>query len=115
MLGAKAAARPADANRILDESVTNLPRGTWPAPVLRYFQGELTRNALLNAAANQKQATEARAFLGVEQLLSGDTKSAGDHLRWASDHAQPGSIAGDAARAFLARIESGMSSNDQTP
>jgi len=107
VLGARAASRPADANRILDESLTNLPRGAWPAPVLRYLKGDLTASALFEAAANEKQKTEARAFLGVERLQSGDTKAAGDHLRWASDHARRGSIAGDVARAFRARIESG--------
>jgi len=108
VLGARAAARPADASRILDESLTNLPRRAWPAPVLRYFKGELTSNALFEAAASEKEKTEARAFLGVERLLSGDTRAAADCLRWARDHARSGSIAGDVARAFLARTEPGQ-------
>jgi tetratricopeptide (TPR) repeat protein len=107
VLGARAAARPVDANRILNESLINLPPRAWPVPVLRYLKGDLTYRALLDAAANEKQKTEARAFLGVERLLSGDPNAAGDHLRWANDHARSGSIAGDIARAFLARIESG--------
>jgi hypothetical protein len=107
VLGARAASRPADANRILDESLINLPRTGWPAPVLRFLKGDLTSSALLEAAANEKQKTEALALLGVERLQSGDTEAAADHLRWASDHARASSIAGDVARAFLARIESG--------
>ncbi len=107
VLGARAAARPADADRILDESRINLPRRAWPAPVLRYFKGDVTSSTLFEAAASEKEKTEARAFTGVERLLSGDTKAAAEHLRWPSDHARPGAIGGDVERAFQARIESG--------
>jgi len=106
VLGARAALRPADASRILDESLLSVPPRAWPAPVLRYLHGDLTASALLQTAANEKQRTEARAFLGVERLLSGDSKAAADQLRAASDQARPDSIAGDLARAFLGRIES---------
>jgi tetratricopeptide (TPR) repeat protein len=107
VLGAQAARRPADARHILEDSRTEFPRTAWPGPVLRYLHGDLTATALLETAKNEKQKTEARAFLGVERLLSGDSKAASEHLRWAGDHARAGSIAGDVARAFLGRIDSG--------
>jgi tetratricopeptide (TPR) repeat protein len=103
VFGARAAARPADANRILDESLTNLPRKTWPVPVLRYLKGELTGKSLLEAATSEKEKNEARAFLGVERMLSGDTRASEAHLRWACEHSRSGSIAGDVARGFLTR------------
>jgi tetratricopeptide (TPR) repeat protein len=106
VLGARAAARRADADRILGESLANLPRTGWPAPVLRYLKGDITENTLLEAAVNEKQKNEAHAFLGAARMLSGDTNAGAARLRWASDHARPGSIAGDVARAFLARAGS---------
>jgi tetratricopeptide (TPR) repeat protein len=104
VLGARAAARPADAERLLADSLGNLPPRAWPVPVLRYLKGEITAGALLEAAANEKQQVDARAFLGVDRLRAGDVQAARNDLSWARDHAQPGSIAGDVARAFLARI-----------
>lgn len=103
VLGARAASRPADANRVLLESLVNLPRRGWPTPVLRYLKGDLTVSGLLEAAANEKERNEARAFLGVERMLSGDIKAGGEHLRIACDRARAGSIAGDLARAFRER------------
>jgi hypothetical protein len=106
VFGARAAARPADASRILAESITNLPRSAWPVPFLRYLNGELTERGLLAAAANDKQRNEARAFLGVARVISGDPIAGRDHLRFVCEHARAGSIAGDVARAFLARAGS---------
>jgi hypothetical protein len=104
VLGARAASHPALAQQILAESLSNLSRQEWPVPVLRYLKGELTATALLQAATSEKQQVDARAFLGVERLQAGDARAAHDYLSWAKDHAQPGSIAGDVARAFLARL-----------
>jgi tetratricopeptide (TPR) repeat protein len=107
VLGAKAASRPGDADRILEDSLVNLPRKAWPAPVLRYIKGDLSERALFEIAANAKQQTEARAFVGVQRFLAGDKPGAREHLSWTSDKARPGSIAGDVARAFLSRVEPG--------
>jgi tetratricopeptide (TPR) repeat protein len=102
-LGARAASRPADGERLLDEALVNLPRGNWPVPILRYLKGDLSERQLLDLASNDKQKNEAHAFVGVDRVLLGDQEKGSAHLRWASEHARPGSIAGDVARAFLSR------------
>jgi tetratricopeptide (TPR) repeat protein len=103
VLGARAASRATDAVRILDESVVNLAGRRWPTPVLRYLQGDLSEGSLLDAAANEREKSEAQAFIGVERMLTGDRQAGARHLKWVGEHARAGSIAGDVARAFLAR------------
>jgi tetratricopeptide (TPR) repeat protein len=106
VLGARGTAREPAARRLLDEAVANLPRQAWPLPILRYFQGELTEAALLQAAAGIRQQTEAHAFLGLHRLQAGSRPASLTHLQWVCDHGSPGSIATDVARATLNRVAS---------
>jgi tetratricopeptide (TPR) repeat protein len=106
VLGARGEAREAAARRLLDEALANNPRGAWPAPLLRYFQGRLTESELLRSAAGTRQQIEVHAFLGLERLRAGDRAAAISHLRFARIHGLAGSIAADTAKTTLARIES---------
>ena len=54
----------------------------WPAPVLRYLQGELTEAQLLKAAKTNDQQTEARSYLAMDLLIRGKKDDALPHLRW---------------------------------
>jgi len=105
-LGAAEARRPDDGDRVVDEALANLSPRLWPVPVLRYLRGQLTEAALLQATVDTRQQAEAHTFLGLERLRTGDRAGAIRHLRWATDHGSGGSIAADAARARLARLES---------
>ena len=105
-LAARQAQRPEDAKRVLDEAVANISPRLWPVPVLRYLQGELTETALLGLAGSTRQQAEARTFIGLDRLRSGDRAGAVLHLQWARDHGSDGSIALDVARGTLARLES---------
>jgi lipoprotein NlpI len=104
-LGASAAQRPADAERVLDEALANLSPQLWPVPVLRYLRGQLTETALLEAAVNTRHEAEAHAFIGLDRLRAGQREAALLHLHWANDRGAAGSIATDVARAVLNRIE----------
>jgi tetratricopeptide (TPR) repeat protein len=105
VLGSRQAGRPEAAVRVLDEALTNLSRGTWPVPVLRYLRGEVTETALLQSAVSTRQKAEAHAFLGFDRLRADDRAGAIFHLRWAKDKGAVGSIAADVARTTLARLE----------
>jgi tetratricopeptide (TPR) repeat protein len=105
VLGARGTPREAEARRLLDEAVINRPRRSWPGPVLHYFRGEIDENALLRAAEGSRQLAEAHAFIGLDRLQAGDRTAARPHLEYARDHGTAGLIAGDVARAAIARIE----------
>ena len=104
VLGARQAGRPDDGERVLDEAIANLSPRVWPVPVLRYLRGQLSEEALLQAAAGTRQQAEARTFLGFDRLRAGDRAGAIRHLAWARDNGTAGSIAADVARATLNRI-----------
>ena len=55
VVGARAAARPQQAQIMIDEALANLAPRAWPMPVLRYLKGDLTEPALLDAAAGDRQ------------------------------------------------------------
>jgi tetratricopeptide (TPR) repeat protein len=103
-LGSRQAGRSAEGERVLAEGLANLSARAWPVPVLRYMKGDLSEAALLQAAVSKRQQTEAHAFIGVVKLQNGDRTGAREHLRWAGENGSAGSIAGDIAKAALARI-----------
>jgi tetratricopeptide (TPR) repeat protein len=103
--GARSCGRPGDAQPVLDEALANTQGRSWPVPILRYLKGGLSAADLLRGAVTMRQQAEAHTFLGLDRLQAGDAAAALDHLRWARDHSASGSIAGDVARATLARID----------
>ncbi len=59
----------------------------WPGPVLNYFSGRLTADALLAEAAadrksgDQRRIGEAHFFMGQKALIDGQREAARDHFR----------------------------------
>jgi tetratricopeptide (TPR) repeat protein len=106
VLSSRQAGRPAEGERVVAEALVNLSPRVWPVPVLRYMKGDLNEESLLQTAVSKRQQTEAHAFIGLLRLQHGDRKGAREHLRWATENGSAGSIAGDVARAALARIDS---------
>jgi len=62
----------AKADAFLDEWSKRFDPKAWPAPVWRYLRGALDGEGLVAAAATAGEQTEARSYLGVGLLLSGD-------------------------------------------
>jgi tetratricopeptide (TPR) repeat protein len=104
VVGARAAARPQQAQLILDEAFANLSPRAWPVPILRYLKGDLTAPALLQMSVSDRQQAEAHLFIGLDQMQAADRSDALSHLRWVQEHATPGSIAADVAKATLTRV-----------
>jgi hypothetical protein len=105
-LAARRSGKPTEADRFLDEALVGTPSfAAWPAPVALYLKRELSAQSLLDSVSNDREATEARAFLGFDRLTAGDRPSALEHLRWVRDHGLRESIAHDLARATLDRLE----------
>jgi Tfp pilus assembly protein PilF len=78
----------------------------WPGPVLRYMDRSMPAQAMLEAAGDDLQKTEAHVFLALDLLQSGKQNWALEHLRWARDHGVPRSSSADLARVVLLRLES---------
>jgi tetratricopeptide (TPR) repeat protein len=104
-LAARRAGHEAEARVFLDGALADHSTGPWPAPVLRYLRRIEPAKSLLESARTDTQKTEARVFLGVDLLQSGDRKAAFEHLRWVRDQGVKHSIATDLARETLRRME----------
>lgn len=85
----------------------------WPAPLLRFFTGELSQAELIAAAADPQPATqagrlcEANFYAGEAALAKGDKASAQGLLRAAAEGCLRGSIEWEGARAELAGLGAG--------
>lgn len=79
---AKEQAGDTRANTILDEWGPRLNSSQWPYAVIRYLRREITEQELLGSATDQDQTTEARVYLGMRFLLSGQREAALTHLHW---------------------------------
>ncbi len=108
-LASRRAGRGPEAEAFLDEAIVNISPRSWPAPVLRYLKHLITAEALLDSAADDRQMTEARAFLGLDLLDAGHRTAAVEHLRWVCEHGVDRIVAPDLAREALRRIEGGDS------
>ena len=73
--------------------------------MLRYLDRTLPAQAMLEAAADDLQKTEAHVFLGLALLQAGKRSWAVDHLRWSRDHGVASSSSADLARIVLGRID----------
>ena len=84
ILGALALRRAGDAAQagaFIKKWQPEAPPKDWPGPVLSYLQGATSEKALISAARDAGQRTEAGAYLGANLLAGGETKRAIDVLR----------------------------------
>jgi hypothetical protein len=69
-----------DARSFLAQYGDRFDAAAWPAPVKRYLSGELSEAALLKAAGDGAQRTEALAYVGAH-LLPGHKDAGIERLR----------------------------------
>ncbi len=101
----KKQAHATDAAKILDEAAGKLDTSAWPYPVIRYLQQAIKADELLKQATDNDKLTEAHAYIGMEQSLSGKRDDALMHLRWVKENGNKGFIEYPLALAELSRIE----------
>jgi tetratricopeptide (TPR) repeat protein len=104
-LGSQRDDKENDARTFLDEAISSSADATWPVPVLHFLRHDISAGALLKAAANDTQKTEAHTFLSLELVQRGDLKKAREHLLWVREQGSSGSIATDLAKATLERLD----------
>lgn len=100
MMGNKAAAKKA-----VDEAMKRTVKEFWPAPIVQYLHGDISADQLLKQAQGEQRGTEARAFLGVDQALSGQTQAAIENLKWVKANGDGHFYEYPIALSILAKIE----------
>ncbi len=102
---ARLARNHAAATAILENAPAKLKVDAWPYPIVKLLRGEIDESALLAAAIDDDKRTDARCFLGLNELLKGHNDQAVAHFRWVRDHGNHLSVEYVIARAELDRVE----------
>jgi tetratricopeptide (TPR) repeat protein len=105
--GYRQAKRDEEAQKILDEAISQLEPNTWPYPILRYLKREITAVDLLKASMNNDETTEIRAYLGMDLSLSGKKQEALDQLKWVKEYGNRNFVEYPMAVTEIARLEGG--------
>jgi lipoprotein NlpI len=98
----------AEADAILEPARAVVERGSWTEKVLDFFQGKLPSGPFLAQAKDNDQRTEAHAYIGFHEALTGRSDSALTHLRWVREHGTKSFSEYGMAVAELKRLEKSM-------
>ena len=94
-----------EALAVLAEAAGKLDATRWPAPVIAFLSGKTTAEALLAAAKDNGEQTEAHAYIGIQAAMSGHRDEALEHLGWVRDHGDKGFSEFTQSLATLRRLE----------
>jgi len=103
--------RGLDGNAALEEGIAKLKDGEWPAPILRYLSGRLSREDLIAAMAStddkkrNSQECEARFFMAARLITDGHDSAARPLLEKARDECPRNYIEYEAALVELAKLK----------
>ncbi|HQU84564.1 MAG TPA: tetratricopeptide repeat protein, partial [Pyrinomonadaceae bacterium] len=67
---------------VLKQAIANLNKEVWAYSIIKYLNGEIDKNALLNLADDVDKRTEANAYIGFDLLLLGKIEEAKQYLNW---------------------------------
>ncbi|APW61404.1 tetratricopeptide repeat protein [Paludisphaera borealis] len=104
-LGARRVKKDDVAKEVLDEADRKADKSHWPYPVVKYLRREIDEKALLALATDDDKMTEARCYLGIDQMLSGRPAEARENFLWVKEHGTPGYVEVPLAVAELDRLE----------
>jgi tetratricopeptide (TPR) repeat protein len=104
-VAARLAGDPAQAKAFLEGTPGKLDSSAWPYPLVKLLRGEIDEPALLSGAVADDEKTDARCFLGLDQLINDHKDKALAHFRWVRDHGDPTSVFHVIALAELERLE----------
>jgi tetratricopeptide (TPR) repeat protein len=71
------------AQNVLTAATQKCDTAQWPFPVIRYLKGETSADQLISQANGTDQITDARGYVGINQILQGDRTDAVPNLEWA--------------------------------
>jgi tetratricopeptide (TPR) repeat protein len=76
----------------------------WPRPVLDCLDGKISREQLLSAASNRCEQTEARAYLGLLDLVTNDKPKALENFNWVHEKGNPEFLEYDYSELALGKL-----------
>ena len=84
-LGSRLANDKAFAQGILQIAEKEVDTKAWPYPVIAYLQNKMTEPELLGLATDDYKMTEARTYIGMNHVLSGNEDKAVEYFNWVRD------------------------------
>ncbi len=93
------------ATTLLSEAAAKCDRGTWPHPILRHLNGELSLDELLRLSDNTEKMTESRGYVGLILSAAGQREQALPHLRWVRNEGKKTLTEYQLAMAELKRLK----------
>ena len=94
-----------DAHAVLAEAAGKLEATRWPVPVITFLRGKMTAEALVVAAKDNSEQTEAHAYVGIQAAMNGHRDEALAHLGWVRDHGDKGFSEFTQSLATLRRLQ----------
>jgi lipoprotein NlpI len=95
-----------EAARLLARTATAALEGTWTAKLVDYLRGALPAPALLDAAKEDGERTEAHTYIGFDDVRAGRPDAAIKHFRWVKEKGSRNFVEYPIAVAELKRLES---------
>jgi tetratricopeptide (TPR) repeat protein len=89
IVGFRSAGMDERATAVIAQSLKKADTTGWPYKIILMFDGQMTSDDLLAAAANTDQRTEARTFIGMDLLLKKKTAEARSHFEWVKQYGNP--------------------------
>lgn len=94
-----------EAARLLAKTATAVLEGTWTAKLVDYLRGTMPAAALLDAAREDGERTEAHTYVGFDDVRAGRVDAAVKHFRWVKEKGSRNFVEYPMAVAELARLE----------
>lgn len=95
-----------EAQAILTEAAGKLDATRWPAPIIAFLRSKLSKEALLAAAKDNGEQTEAHAYIGIQAAVDGNREESMNHLGWVRDHGDKGFLEFTYSLATMRRLRS---------
>ena len=93
-----------EAASLLARAATAVLEGTWTAKLVDYLRGALPAPALLDAAKEDGERTEAHAYIGFDDVRAGRSDAAIKHFRWVKEKGSRNFVEYPIAVAELKRL-----------
>jgi len=103
-LGLRKQNKVAEASAFLRVALKQPNDISWPTQVMRFLLGDLSEKQLTQLATDNDKATEARAYIGMMKILTGDSSSAKLHFEWVKANGNKTFAEYDLALAELSRM-----------
>jgi membrane associated rhomboid family serine protease/tetratricopeptide (TPR) repeat protein len=87
-LAARARGDKTPSNELIKNAPMKLDGTIWPQPVLDYFDGKISQQALHQQATSRGKLTEATAYVAFAQRANGNLKAAETNFNWVKDNGQ---------------------------